>query len=129
MGMFKSMHQLHKQAKELDKDFHPGQMMADGQARMAEMTSMLAAQNKAAEAAVTGLDAMATVASVRQGTAMVNFQPVVEIDLTVLAPGRPPYPVTIEQVVDQVNLARLQPGASVAVKVAADDPQSVFIRF
>ena len=58
---------------------------------------------------------------------MVNYQPQVEIDLTVLAAGRPPYPVTVTQVVDQVSLARLQPGATVAVKVDPADPTSVWI--
>jgi hypothetical protein len=127
MGMFKSMHQLHKQAKEIDKDFHPGQMMADGQSRMAEASAMMAAQTKATQAALTGLDGSATISAVRQGSTLVNFQPVVEIDMTVMVPGRMPYPATVEQVVAQVNLHRLAPGASIPVKVDAGDPQAIFL--
>lgn len=127
MGFFKSLNDLNKQAKEMDKTFHPGQMMADGQAKMAAATAMMAAQTQAANASANGLDATATVVALRQGTAMVNFQPLVEIDLTVLAPGRPPYPVTVKQVIDQVSLARLAPGASVGVKVDPADPTSVWI--
>lgn len=127
MGFLRSVHELHKQAKEIDKDFHPGQMMADGQARMAEASAMLAAQTRAATAAADGVAGTATVSALRQGTTMVNFQPVVEIDLTVMVPGRMPYPVSLEQVVDQVSLARLAPGATVAVKVDPADAQAVWI--
>jgi len=127
MGFFKSMNDLHKQAKEIDKDFHPGQMMADGMERMKSAQAMMAQQTQAANAALNGLDGQATVVAVRQTPTMVNFQPMVEIDLTVLGAGRPPYPVTVTQVVDQVSLARLQPGASVAVKIDANDPNSVFV--
>ncbi|MFL5847265.1 MAG: hypothetical protein ACJ762_21520 [Solirubrobacteraceae bacterium] len=127
MGFFKSINELNKQAKEMDKTFHPGQMMADGQAKMAAATAMMAAQTQAANASANGLDATATVVALRQGTAMINMQPLVEIDLTVIAPGRPPYPATVKQVIDQVSLARLTPGSSVAVKVDPVDAGSVWI--
>ena len=127
MGFFKSVHELHKQAKEIDKDFHPGEMAKDATARMAQVSEMMAQQTRAATAAVNGLDAQATVVAIRQTGAMVNFQPTCEIDLTVLAPGRPPYPVSVTQVVSQVMLPQLQPGASIAVKVDPSDPNTVFI--
>lgn len=127
MGFFRSMNELHKQSKELDKDFHPGEMMANGMERMKAAQAMMAQQTQAANAALNGLDATATVVAVRQTPTMVNFQPMVEIDLTVLAPGRAPYPATVSQVVDQVTLPRLQPGASVAVKVDPNDPNTVFV--
>jgi hypothetical protein len=60
---------------------------------------------------------------------MVNFQPMVEIDLTVMAPGSPPYPATVSQVVQQVNLARLQPGATLRVKVDPANPGTIWIDF
>jgi hypothetical protein len=127
MGFFKSMNDLQKQAKAIDKDFHPGQRMAEGKERMKAAQAMMAQQTAAANASLNGLDGQATVVAVRQTPTMVNFQPMVEIDLTVLAAGRPPYPVTVTQVVDQVSLTRLQPGASVAVKIDANDPSSVFV--
>jgi hypothetical protein len=73
-----------------------------------------------------GLAATATVAAVRQGGAMVNYQPVVEIDLTVMVAGGMPYPATVSQVVQQVHLARLQPGNALRVKV---DPATIWIDF
>lgn len=127
MGFLRSMNELHKQAKEIDKDFHPGQMMADGKAKLAQAQEMMAQQTKAANMAANGLDGTATVVAVRQTPTMINFQPMVEVDLTVLAAGRPPYPVTVTQVVSQVTLPRLQPGASVAVKVDPADASSVWI--
>lgn len=127
MGFFKSLNDVHKQAKALDKDFHPGQMMADGQAKMAAATAMMAEQTKAANAAAHGLDGTATVVAVRQTPTMINFQPLVEIDLTVLGAGRPPYPVTVQQVVDQVSLPRVQPGASLPVKIDPADANAVWL--
>ena len=127
MGLFRSIHDLHQQAKELDKDFHPGQMMADGQARMAEATALLAEQTRAAGLAAHGLDATAIVVAVRQLPVQINLQPAVEIDLTVMASGAPPYPVTVRQVAEHVLLPRLQPGARVAVRIAADDRGAVWI--
>jgi hypothetical protein len=127
MGFLKSMNDLHKQAKEIDKDFHPGQMMAEGKDRMAAATAMMAEQTKAANMAANGLPGTATVVAVRQGTTMINFQPLVEIDLTVMTPGRPPYPATVKQVVAPVSLPRLQPGAAVAVKIDPADATSVWI--
>ena len=126
-GFFKSVHELHKQAKEIDKTFDPGQQMADGQARMQAATAMMAEQTKAANAASNGLDGTATIVAVRQLPTMINFQPMCEIDLTVIGAGGPPYPVTVQQTVDQVTLPRLQPGASVAVKVDPSDRASVWI--
>jgi hypothetical protein len=65
--------------------------------------------------------------AVRQGHGMVNFQPMLELDLTVIPAGGVPYPVTVKQVTPQVHLAQAQPGASLHVKVAPDDPSSVWI--
>jgi hypothetical protein len=53
----------------------------------------------------------------------------VELDLTVMAPGNPPYPLTVTQVVPQTQLALLQPGASLKVKVDQSDPSAVWIDF
>ena len=47
-------------------------------------------------------------------TAMMNMQPVMEVDLLVLPEGRPPYPVTLRQIVEtNINLGRLVPGGPV----------------
>jgi sRNA-binding protein len=129
MGFFKSMRDLQKQGNEINKNWDVGAQLADAQARMSDANAMMAQQTAAANAATTGLDATATVAAVRDGGGMVNFQPMVEIDLTVIAPGNPPYPLTVKQVVPQVQLATLQPGASLKVKVDPNDASAVWIDF
>jgi hypothetical protein len=54
---------------------------------MASASELMAQQTAAASIAAHGLDATATVVDVRQGGGMVNYQPMVEIDMTVLAPA------------------------------------------
>ena len=129
MGIFRSARELNKQAKEMSRNWDVGAQLADAQASMAAANQMMAQQTAAANVAATGLDATATVAAVRQSGGMVNFQLVVEIDLTVMAPGSPPYPATLSQVVQQVHLARLQPGATLRVKVDPANPGTIWIDF
>jgi hypothetical protein len=127
MGFFKSMRDLQKQSNEINKNWDVGAQLEDAQVRMQGAQEMMAAQTAAANAALTGIDGTATIVAVRQGQAMVNFQPMLEIDLTVIPAGGMPYPATVKQVTPQVHLAQAQPGASVHVKIAQDDPASVWI--
>jgi sRNA-binding protein len=129
MGLFKSMRDLNKQSQEINKNWDVGAQLEDAQARMADANEMMAQQTAAANAATSGVDATATVAAVRQGTGMVNFQPIIELDLTVMPEGLPPYPVTVKQVVPQVQLAQVQPGANLQVKVDPNNPSAVWIDF
>jgi hypothetical protein len=127
MGLFKGMRDLQKQANEINKGWDVGAQLENAQAQMASANDLMAQQTAAANAAVSGLDARATVVAVRQGQGMVNFQPMIEVDLTVSPEGLPPYPVTVKQVIPQVHLARAQPGMAVNVKVDPNDPASVWI--
>jgi len=129
MGFFKSVRELNKQGKEMSRNWDVGAQLADAQSSMAAANQMMAQQTAAANIAATGLDATATVAAVRQGGGMVNYQPMVEIDLTVMAPGGMPYPATVSQVVQQVHLARLTPGSTLKVKVDPADPATIWIDF
>jgi hypothetical protein len=127
MGFMKSMKDLQKQGAEAQKNMDVGGMMADAQTRMAAATQMMADQTAAANIAATGTPASASITAVRQTGAMVNFQPAVELDLTVFPDGLPPYPVTVTQVVPMPQLARAVPGANLHVKVDAQNPGSVWI--
>ena len=127
MGFFKSVRELNKQGKEMSRNWDVGAQLADAQTRMQDAQEAMAQQTAAANAAVTGVDATATIVAVRQGHGMVNYQPMLELDLTVVPEGGLPYPVTVKQVTPQIHLAQAQPGASVHVKVAPDDPASVWI--
>lgn len=127
--MFRSMRQLQKQANEIQKDWDPGQQMADGMQRMQQAQAYMAQQTQAANVAMSGADATATITNVTQTGAMVNFQPTLQIELTVLPDGLPPYPATVTQVVEQVFLGKAVPGASVPVKVDPNDPGTIWINW
>ncbi len=69
----------------------------------------------------TGLAASARVVAARQTGTWVNNNPEVALDLEVSVPGRAPYAATLKAVVPQLNLVAVQPGATLAVRVAPDD--------
>jgi hypothetical protein len=127
MGMFRSMRQMQKQANEIRKTWDPGQQMADGMERMRQAQDFMAQQTQAANIAATGADATAMITGVTQTGAMVNFQPTLQIDLTVMPDGLPPYPATVTQVVEQVFLGKAVAGASVPIKVDPENPGSIWI--
>jgi len=129
MGMFRSMRQLQKQANEIQKNWDPGQQMADGMERMRQAQQFMAQQTQAANIATTGVDATAMITGVAQTGAMVNFQPTLQIDMTVMRDGSPPYPATVTQAVEQVFLVKAVAGASVPVKVDPEDPSSIWINW
>jgi hypothetical protein len=115
-----AMKELREQSKEILNNPDTSQQVAKGM-------ETLAAQEKAANIATSGIDASATITAVRQTPSAVNYQPVFELDLTVLPEGGPPYPATAYQLVPQIQLAQLQPGRSVHVKVDPNDPSVVWV--
>lgn len=127
MGLFKSVRDLKKQADQINESWDPAAQMAQAQAQMQAATESMAQQTAAANLAATGLPATATIVAVRQGNTMVNQQPVVEIDLTVMAEGRPPYPASVSQVMPLTMLSQAQPGATVNVKIDPNDPETLWI--
>ena len=128
MGFFKDMNTLHKQAKEIDKDFHPGQMTRDATARMAEMNAQMQATTKAMTAPPgDGVDATAQVVSIGMTAGMVNMDPIVPVELLVSQPGMPPRPLSASIVVPQMQLHRLQAGASLPIKISVSDPTAVAV--
>jgi hypothetical protein len=127
MGFFKSMNELNKQAKEIDKNFDPGQQMKDGMAKMQAANEMMAQQTQAANLAMSGLDGTASITSAAQTGAMINFQPSMAIEMTVFPAGGAPYPVSVTQVVEQPFLAKAAPGQQVKVKIDPAEPNTVWI--
>jgi hypothetical protein len=127
MGFFKNMGELQKMGREAQKNMDVGAQMANAQTRMAQAQQMMAQQTAAASIAATGADATATIVAVRAGSGMVNFQPIMELDLTVMPPAGAPYPVTVSQPVPQNLAGRLAPGASLRVKIDPQNQQSLWI--
>lgn len=127
MGFFKSMNELQKQSKEINKDWDPGQQMADGMEKMKEANAMMAAQTQAANLSMSGKDATGSITAAMQTGAMVNFQPTMQIDMTVFPEGGVPYPVSVTQVVEQPYLSKAAPGQQIKLKVDQSDPNVVWI--
>jgi hypothetical protein len=131
MGFFKDLKKLNDQGKELREQYPVGQQLANAQASMANANAMMAnmAQTSmgAANAATYGTPAVATITSARQTGAMMNYNPVVELELLVMMPNGIPMPVTRQEMVMQIHLARCQPGQKLNVKVDPNDPSGLWI--
>jgi hypothetical protein len=138
MGFFKSMHDLSKQTKEMQQNQPPaGARMAAMQERLADLNQMMAnttqAANNAAAAAAAGASGFAErcpvmIVGMRQvGT--VNFDLLVEFDLTVTREGRPPYPATIQQLVSQFQVGQLSSGRTLEATVDPSNPMAIFLDF
>lgn len=91
--------------------------------------NVAAQQTQAANIAATGADATAMIAGVAQTGAMVNYQPTLKIDLTVMPDGLPPYPATVTQVVEQIYLGKAVAGQSVPIRVDPENPGSIWINW
>jgi hypothetical protein len=148
MGVFKSMRDLQKQAREIEASMPPvADRMAAAQARMAAANQMMAAQTQAANAAVaaaagtadragagaergggtsTAMRRTVTITGMRQ-IGMMNFDLLVEFDLTVLPDGLPPYPATTQQRVSQMQIGRLQPGTTLEASVDPSNPAAIWL--
>ena len=127
MGFFKSLSEVQQQAREIEKTYDGKSMRANALDRMQQTTQMMADQTAAATISATGIEASATVVAAAQTGGMINMQPVLDIELTVMAPGQPPYPLQIQRAVDIVLAGRLTPGATLRVKVDPRDRQSLWI--
>ena len=136
MGMFKDMRNLQKQAREIEKTMPPvGDRMAAAQERMERANQMMAAQTQAANAAAAAAAGLANGTSVRRTVmisnmrqvGMINFDLLVEFEVTVMADGMPPYPTTIQQPVSQMQIGRLRPGMSVQGAVDPSNPTAVWL--
>ncbi|MDO8390106.1 MAG: hypothetical protein Q7V57_06430 [Actinomycetota bacterium] len=131
MGFFKDIKKLNDQGKEMREQYPVQDQLANAQASMAQanqMMAQMAASSAEATAAMTnGVDAFATVTTAQQTGAMMNFNPVVDLDLLVMLPSGVPMPVRRQEVVMQMYLSRCQPGSRLKVKVDPANPTGLWI--
>jgi hypothetical protein len=136
MGVFKSMRDLQKQAKDIESSMPPAaDRMRDAQARMANMNQMMAAQTQAANGAAAAAAGLATGASVRRSVTitgmrqvgMINFDLMVQFDLTVMPDGMPPYPATTQQTVSQMQIGQIRPGMTGEGAVDQSNPTAIWL--
>jgi len=135
MGVLKSMRELKQQARQIERSMPPvADRMAAAQARMASVNEMMAAQTQAANAAVAAAEGTAgaavrrtvTITGMRQ-IGMLNFDLLVEFDLTVLPDGLPPYPATTQQRVSQMQIGQLRPGLTLQASVDLSNPAAIWL--
>ena len=128
MGFFKDVHKLKQQAKEIDKTWDPGAQAQQGIERMKEMNAQMAAANAALAAPPEdAIEATAQVVSVGGTTGMMNMDPIMPVELLVMEDGQPPRPASVSIVVPMAQLARLQPGAMIAVKMSKSNPNAMAV--
>jgi hypothetical protein len=136
MGVFKNMRDLQKQAKDLERSMPPvGDRMRQAQERMANASQMMAAQTQAANWAAqaqaglangTAVKRTVMISSVRQvGT--INFDLLLEFELTVMPDGLPPYPATTQQAVSQMQVGRLSNGSTLQGIVDPTNPTAIWL--
>ena len=124
MGFFGDIAKIQKQAKELDKDFHPGEQMRAGTEKLKAMNESMAA---ATTALTSGIPAKAQIVSMGMTAGSMNMDPIMPIDLLVMADGMPPRPVSVTIPVPISQMYRVIPGAMLAVRISETDPNSVAI--
>jgi|SRR5215472_222715 len=136
MGMFKNMRDLQKQAQQIEASMPPvADRMAAAQERMARANQMMAAQTQAANAAAAAAAGLANGTAVRRNVmisnmrqvGMINFDLLVEFEVTVMADGMPPYPATIQQPVSQMEIGRIRPGMTLQGAVDPANPTAVWL--
>ncbi|HEY0933639.1 MAG TPA: hypothetical protein VGD91_07850, partial [Trebonia sp.] len=59
----------------------------------------------------------------------VNFDLLVEFELTVTPEGMPPYPATTQQLVSQFQAGQLQPGRALQATVNTSNPAAIWLDF
>lgn len=131
MGFFRDLKTLNNQAKDLREQYPVDQQIANAQASMANANAMMAQMAQGSMAATNamtnGVDAVATVTAAQQTGAMMNYNPVVELQLLVTMPNGVPMPVTRQEMVMQIHLSRCQPGQRLKVKVNPANPNELWI--
>jgi hypothetical protein len=136
MGMFKNMRDLNSMAKDIQRNSPPvGQRMADAQQRMANAQAMMQATTQSANMAANASAMLASGAAVHRDVTitgmrqvgMINFDPLVQFEVTVMAEGMPPYPATVQQSVSQMQIGQFSQGKSLQAIVETANPTNIWL--
>jgi hypothetical protein len=100
------------------------QGLAQASAALTDINTQMATS---ARLATDGVDGRATIESVRDTGTLVNYDPVVEMQLQVQGPGGSPYRVLHRGTVPKLAVGRLTPGSSLPIKINRNNPQEVAI--
>lgn len=66
------------------------------------------------------------ITSMRQ-VGMINFDLLVEFELTVMADGMPPYPATMQQPISQMQIGQLRPGLTLQASIDPANPATIWL--
>ena len=124
MGMFKDIHAVQRQAKEMRKDAPgAGARFANMNQQMGALTASLETSTAALAPASPGsVPAEAQVLSLDPATGYLNGDPIVTVSVLLHRQGAPPIPATRSIAVPAMHVHRLQPGARLVARVDPQDP-------
>ena len=80
-----------------------------------------------AKVEVAGLSGRATIVALSESGPYVNDRPTITMELDVDLPGRERYRAQARQVVGRLVIGRLQPGATIPVRVDPADPAQLTV--
>jgi len=127
MGFLKDLRTLSKQSRELNRNRDVGAEMARASEALAQANRILVDQANAGVLAKGAPAATFQVLAARDTGAVVNLQPMLEIDLLVQHEGGLSYPATVGQIVPAAGLGRVVPGATLRGKADPTQPSAVWI--
>ena len=129
MGFFGDIAKLEQLASRSQADFDVKGRMAQAQQKMDAMNVAMKPPTTSPEIEARRIDVTATVTAASPTSTWVNGQPVVDVELMAELPGGFPLPVSRSEVVPQLYLARLVPGASLPVSLDPATPSSLRIEW
>jgi len=136
MGMFKNMRDLKNMGREMEAQYGtPAERMANAQQRMANMQEMMANQTAAANAAASAAQGLADGTAIRcqaiinsmKQVGMINFDLMIQFDLTIMQDGLPPRPATTQQTVSQMQIGQVRPGMTADAAMDPSNPAAIWI--
>jgi hypothetical protein len=133
MGFFKDIRKLSKQGAAIREQYPVQQQLANASVQMQAVSAMLQQttqqQSGGQRLLADGVDAVATVTGARQTNALMNHNPLIELDLLVTMPSGVPVPVRRSEIVPLLHLPRAQVGQQVRVRVLPDDATTIWINW
>lgn len=133
MGFFTDLRKLSKQGREIREQYPVQHQLANASAQMQAVSAMLQQttqqQSGGQRLLADGVDAVAVVTGARQTNALMNHNPLIELDLLVTMPSGVPVPVRRNEIVPLLHLARAQVGQQVRVRVLPDDASTIWINW
>lgn len=128
MGIFKDYGNLKKEVRKIKAD-NPGAgvRLREMNQKMADLNASMVQTAAINDPAAGSVAARVQLVSCTPTTASVNGQPLVDLAVTVLAPGLPPIPATARVMVPATSLYRLQPGTTLAARIDPSDPAAFAI--